>query len=1032
MVLKSYHLVLPLIFTAVFLSRGYLPVCGRDLPHGCQGNMEDLPQEILKEPITTTNLALLLLDHIKCAITDERKFTRDLLKENFSGAVEISDTKFKALTDLLHKHISSQLEKYSNLELKMETKTSYLEQLVYSLQCNNQVLQNELEKHINSCAKTQDSCSSCDKSLCQLSTAEKHVMGHNESRDNNVLSQDVHVAHQPPQSLHFPCCGVCGKTFNTAGNLMNHMDSDHGPFTAHVAETRTQLQIESSNHNQLSQLHLPVCLPSMRYCCQLCEKTFLTANGLTEHTVSVHGSDVAFYTLQQPSVLHPGFHLETTACNTELHCNQCDLIFDNMVLLNLHIRNKHTSVQENCDQPPCFQCDHCDSSFQSMSSLDIHARYYHTPELVNAVTSSTPKPSEYMIAQIDGNDSLTDTSDNLSMTANLTRDTSLTKQGDIQYSYTLNSSNQSKRLVDGSNLPAFNIKYNNPQIINGHEHPTNVTMDCNSGVYLSVVKPALEGISEEWQMEVAGTIISCGEFSDRRDMSGRRVQTKVVLYLIEKSNINVKSKVVLHFHHTSTTVQVQGSSLLSCGTVSPVWLVRNFLEPLTRTRVSTNNTQIEAINQRIRQSSITTCGHCRGQVNPAAPCPKDQDLACSKCETVFHKKCTDRKKTPGNWRKSPWYCHDCLLGPLTGQGVGYHATIIAPTTPPLNYTAEVFRPRSEAACHVQLHEDCHGDGAQAEDDDVPVLPQVQPVQSLQSLSQTLPGPGPAILSLEQTQSPQRQVQQQQAQTALVSAPGPRVPQPQGGDQPQPRQCDRQYPRTQPPSDSAVTKFPSNSIRQRGTNINLTDPESEFLKTSLSACRSTIVQQEAELKRLTEALSIRERRIMQLENQVKASADVIASRDVESLNDNSTNIIEAKLTVLTQKIDALTLSTSTGPSNNIYINSGGIAAKDLSNKYTQTEDSTSTLHCKKCGKAFNTEPSLQNPTMNHPTCKACSHDRPGLPCDFCGFSCTTETDLQEHIEHNHVHLEDCEDMAVSPATPTHPIPEIPDTTAKQNL
>ena len=68
--------------------------------------MEDLPQEILKEPITTTNLALLLLDHIKCAITDERKFTRDLLKENFSGAVEISDTKFKALTDLLHKHIS--------------------------------------------------------------------------------------------------------------------------------------------------------------------------------------------------------------------------------------------------------------------------------------------------------------------------------------------------------------------------------------------------------------------------------------------------------------------------------------------------------------------------------------------------------------------------------------------------------------------------------------------------------------------------------------------------------------------------------------------------------------------------------------------------------------------------------------------------------------------------------------------------------------------------------------------------------------
>ena len=59
---------------------------------------------------------------------------------------------------------------------------------------------------------------------------------------------------------------------------------------------------------------------------------------------------------------------------------------------------------------------------------------------------------------------------------------------------------------------------------------------------------------------------------------------------------------------------------------------------------------------------------------------------------------------------------------------------------------------------------------------------------------------------------------------------------------------------------------------------VTEPEKEFHKAALDACRSTIVQQEADLKRLNESLDIRNKTIMQLESQVGVAKSYLASRD----------------------------------------------------------------------------------------------------------------------------------------------------------
>ena len=57
----------------------------------------------------------------------------------------------------------------------------------------------------------------------------------------------------------------------------------------------------------------------------------------------------------------------------------------------------------------------------------------------------------------------------------------------------------------------------------------------------------------------------------------------------------------------------------------------------------------------------------------------------------------------------------------------------------------------------------------------------------------------------------------------------------------------------------VQRFPNNSTRQRKSNVVTLNPEIEFQKASLDACRSTIIQQEAEIKRLKEALDLRNKR-----------------------------------------------------------------------------------------------------------------------------------------------------------------------------
>ena len=368
-------------------------------------------------------------------------------------------------------------------------------------------------------------------------------------------------------------------------------------------------------------------------------------------------------------------------------------------------------------------------------------------------------------------------------------------------------------------------------------------------------------------------------------------------------------------------------------------------------------------------------------------------------EKMFHKKCTDRRRLTQNWSKKPWFCHHCILGEtrhtnLPNSENNREINNVADSNNDDNLVAHTLNP-SVFEFFPPQPGSAHGGPGQA---------------------------GPAQADAAQ-QAPQHAGPVQQP--ALVHQPGPVQLAP------------------------LVPRFPTNHGRQKGTNINLNNPEMEFQKTSLNACRSTIATQQAELKRPNECLSVRNRRVMQLEDQVKFASETIADRDPYPSSDNEARKnIEVELSRLSSILDSINVPGAAGAiSKTIYIHPSGSVTTIRSNQHTQTE-SENIPSCKKCEENsknncnLSMHYALNSETIGSINCDHCSsklpdnsriehhiqnnhgeaENDPGQSlsmCETCGVFFEDEMSLQTHIDDSHIHMENCEDSGVLSPSDHHP-------------
>ena len=976
--LQLYHFIIFLVF----------PVMA---PHGSKDpdmsvllagtDLQDLDP---KAPLSPENLVKLLINQSRIiseqTVRNERDYTRDHINNLIKGVINGFATKIDSLVASINRENLDMVQKIDDLDLKLNTITQYLEDLVYT------------DRH--ECIKRHSKIANDVKNLEQTFSSDKTYV-HNLPRISSQLSLSCH-----DKANSLVSCDSCGYTPPSQNDEVDHQTNHASSFLPNQS-TPTCLDVishstpTSTDVISLTQLcsegpeNRKITMQDPIHICLVCDNVY------TSHT-------------------HLSIHVRNDHCDVPSYlCNICHHFFQSLEDLRLHMESWHSAT-------PLVHCKFCDETFQNMRDLNAHTVHMHAQCLslnlsCNTVDNSTQEHTEPVyseclagppnqdltstlslppspLQQVDGNVSLP-----LSSPASVTLfrgdPTTISTghapaPGNVQLQYSLNTSNQTSRLVENTHRPAFTIRYSNPQIICGKQHPTNVSIDCNTGAYMSAIKPTLELITQGWQTEIQSTLIYCDDVSERSELSGRKVNTKLVLYLTENTEPSNKIKVVLHFYHTSNTIQVQGSSLLSCGTPAPVWLVKSFLEPLANTHIEQNSHAIDAINTGIRDSNSVTnnCAVCQAYINSTASQPKDQGLSCSKCRKLFHKRCTDRRKTTGNWRRTPWYCNECILD----QQPDTRIDSPTPVSPNLSPSAPTFYQTLQDPVRVPPQRN------------IITIPTLTDEQApghhslLHPIHHDNQSHGHEILASDQATAAQNQTEHE-----VVNVLPPRSP-------PLHRQ----------------PVFPPTTRRQRGSNIRFDNPEAEFQKTALDSCRSTIVQQQSEIKRLNETLDIRNKRIIQLEDQINVAASYMSSRDSNKGDDNTNTIVPLNNSALSDNIlliiNKLSLLTDQLSTKNHTVNVYNTTRvlhdqnpSSNSSKATQTDipcdeivlDSTTVMdieevleevvpQCTICGKIFKTAADLDS----HIDSVHANHT--SFKCDYCDTKLISKQNLQEHISKKH--------------------------------
>ena len=97
------------------------------------------------------------------------------------------------------------------------------------------------------------------------------------------------------------------------------------------------------------------------------------------------------------------------------------------------------------------------------------------------------------IMQFDGNDSLdflrTDGSDSVQIMPEEDNPVSAPGSHDLRYNYTVNPQNQARRLVTSALESPLTVTSNHFEIVDNISYAFNVKVECNSGVYLTAIKP---------------------------------------------------------------------------------------------------------------------------------------------------------------------------------------------------------------------------------------------------------------------------------------------------------------------------------------------------------------------------------------------------------------------------------------------------------------------------------------------------------------------------------------------------------------
>ena len=346
-----------------------------------------------------------------------------------------------------------------------------------------------------------------------------------------------------PHAISSTCrCSNCGETFVNEKELKEHVDCMHKS---------------------------KACIP-----CEFCNETFSLLDQLNDHRISCHACEPSFQDESLPSIntvradeevsgVRPPPEPEyvraytanlmpetSSACLHQevLHyvCEFCGFITASNDNLKDHIVFCHDTKETE------LHCNMCKATYKDMRSLNIHMKEHHQSDSVQLEKDyqncDTLDISD--ILQVDGiDDTIASAALSMNTPDPVQTRVPLCNPQDMTFNYTLNAENQANRLITGAYRPPLSVTYNNIQTINDIQCALNATIECNSGVYLTAIKPALQAVTVDWSIDIDRWSVLCTMVSNRQDNTGiHLVNTQLKLSITSKDQDSIVShQITLHF-----------------------------------------------------------------------------------------------------------------------------------------------------------------------------------------------------------------------------------------------------------------------------------------------------------------------------------------------------------------------------------------------------------------------------------------------------------------------------------------------------
>ena len=368
----------------------------------------------------------------------------------------------------------------------------------------------------------------------------------------------------------------------------------------------------SPGYDKQVQNVLPIC----QFHCNLCGYAFVTNKQLQEHIVCIHGVQpvfkctVCYYTFQCKSDLD----LHIIEHNPQPYQPQNSQLY-------LYNAISATSNQEQLTHSPKMNihCFHCDKTFTCMRELNIHTASAHSDMLhaqTNAVDNdySSHLSSQHLdqhqvndepIPQYDGPIDFLDGGP-----SNVVPYKSQSVSSIIA-GFSLNKTKQLAGLSKHSSVQDFQVEIN--------DSGRNVNIQCSTGFYEAVAKPAFSGLSQGFTHKTSNIFIECIETRNMLDNSNFISGILLRFSISGPGIVPLPASVSVHLHNTQQKVQLQGGAKMSDSTTSATWFLQHILKDRFIDNAKRRKFDISRINNLVAsipslsQSSPTLpdeCPHC--------------------------------------------------------------------------------------------------------------------------------------------------------------------------------------------------------------------------------------------------------------------------------------------------------------------------------------------------------------------------------------------------------------------------------------